>query len=314
MRHPASLGRDMSGLRCLPRHQMPGSSGPDAPEGIALRAPGGARRLWAQPRSSGRCAMPPAGKEIAKPVRPALGDGLAGRDRCNEVCEGSARIPRNATPDIAGPMRVGAADDRVSGFRGQLLDPASVAGQPGDPRIESLEGIGPAFWPTPSERLEDRGRCGAPHREQRMGDDREPALVMDRSDRVAEAAARRYQRSQAETDDVTLAGRDLLANDQREAGVGSPSGELAGDVDPVVVGEADQVKTCGQQRREEGRRPARSSPVAGWVEVEIGPAERGGGHRGDGRRDQTHGQGGRPRRRRCSLRIDRTRRPRASMP
>jgi hypothetical protein len=141
---------------------------------------------------------------------------------------------RVAAPDAGQPELAGEAGGRP------VPDP------PERRRVERLDGVesvpGVRFV---HEATDGPGRDAERVRGRRVRRDREPALVVDPGDALAEGAQLRHTLLEEEAEEMAAAGRDLLADDHAHVHAARlrdpPTGH--GRVDPVVVRDRDDVKT-----------------------------------------------------------------------
>ena len=108
-----------------------------------------------------------------------------------------------------------------------------------------------------------------------MGGDREAALLVDLADRRAEAPHRLHALLEEQRDEMAAEGRDLLADDHLR-----PVAEVAGHrpggdrgVDPLVVGDRDDVEVGRALDEVEDRGDPVDAVRREAVDVEIGSAE-----------------------------------------
>ena len=101
-----------------------------------------------------------------------------------------------------------------------------------------------------------------------MGRDRDPALVVDRLDRPAQALERRHATLEEQAEQVAAAGRDLLAHDDLDGQAAVERDVARGlrRVDPLVVRDRHDVERAGRRRARRGCRrptPCRPTPACG---------------------------------------------------
>jgi hypothetical protein len=90
-----------------------------------------------------------------------------------------------------------------------------------------------------------------------MGDDRDATLVMDPGDRIAHGAPGPDAMGHEQAHEMSVAGGDLLAHDDRQrqlAFAGKPSRHDRG-VDPLMVRDGDDVQVPGDGRCQHVRDP-----------------------------------------------------------
>ena len=104
-----------------------------------------------------------------------------------------------------------------------------------------------------------------------MGDDGDPAPVVDGGDRVGEGEPCPDGGDEADAEHVPVAGGDLLADHQldREPFIARAADELPGDADPVVVGEDGNLQAAGPERGIERRRRPGADAVTAGMDVEV---------------------------------------------
>ena len=202
--------------------------------------------------------------------------GRAGLDRAPEVRGVAAREGRPAGPDrlegvgvavadVGQPVVVGEADDAA-------MPRLAEAG-----RVERLEGVGLGGRVGVVEQAAQHPALGAQRvRHERMGRDGQTARLMDGQDRRPERAVGPDRAVEVEAQQVAAEGRDLLADDDLGAQAAVAGDRLGGDgrIDPLVVGDGDDVEvgacsTWSRMAVDAGR------AIAGeGVDVQVRPAAR----------------------------------------
>jgi hypothetical protein len=113
-------------------------------------------------------------------------------------------------------------------------------------------------------------RDGDPRGKERVRDDREPAGIMDRSDRVSNDELGRHRSIDTQSQQMALPRRDFLTPHE----LGAPAAEQVAQsvecVDRVVVRDDCDIERRGGQGRDpigEGEIPP--EPIAGGMEVDV---------------------------------------------
>ena len=110
-----------------------------------------------------------------------------------------------------------------------------------------------------------------------MGDDCDPALIVDQGDRVGQRPEPWHACRQPDPEQVSLARRDLLADHELDgkALVARARHQGLGHVESVVLGQHRDLETAHAQGVVDRDRGLGVGPIAARVDVEVGPAERG---------------------------------------
>lgn len=137
--------------------------------------------------------------------------------------------------------------------------------------MHRLEGVGTAarvafgqFDEQPS-----RGRRGG--RQQWMGDDGDPALRVDRGNRLGEGQTGGHEGGEADPQQVPLLGGDLLADHQpdRDPFVPRPSDKPVGHINAIVVGKDGDLQITRTERRIHGPRHLDAERIAAGMDMEV---------------------------------------------
>jgi hypothetical protein len=120
-----------------------------------------------------------------------------------------------------------------------------------------------------------------------MGHADEAPLLPDRQDGLGAGEARRHRLAQEQPDQVTVAGLDLLADEDREArpiairrdglsvSLERPITSLQGAVDPLVVGDREVRQAAGRGGADDGGGRRQRIEARGRVAVEVDEDARG---------------------------------------
>ncbi len=293
------VGRDQADLHRVasPRAVRPGRS----PGLDQLTLPGGVRRLVSRRTAMAAGKAQIASRGVAPDAPAQLGPGVAavlpelspkGRDhravaveravvpallRLDRPAHIGSRASRKARPalaDLIGCVRVAVADDRQVVRGRKALD--ALVPRPAQRRgVEGLDGVRvDSLVPIRQQLAEQPALRAEWVWHERVRGDREPALLVHGRDRPAQRAQGRDALLQEQGQQVTAAGRDLLADHdlERIAALGRHDARREGRVDAFVIGDGDDVeleRTRGVEDVRDRRDPVRRERV----DVEVRPPE-----------------------------------------
>ena len=142
-------------------------------------------------------------------------------------------------------------------------------------RVERLDGVRPVARLVGEQPAQDEALGAQRVGHERVGRDRDAALVVDRGDRRAQRPERLDRLLDPEREQVPAEGRDLLADDDLERQAAVPRDGPAGErgVDPLVVGDGDDVELGVALDVVEDLDDARRAVRGEGVDVEVGAAE-----------------------------------------
>ncbi len=288
---PARLGVDVRADETDLHRSAPGPGARALVRGVEPR--------WALPSAgiavvAARPVAPdPAGDLVARvaaalaqllPERAQLAGGLVeraavrGRPRLDgdpQLRRVAAREARPAGADRLERMGVAVAEVGEAVVVGEAHDPA-VPRLAERRRVERLEAVGVRRGVRVVEQPPEHPALGAQREwHQRMGRDRQPACLVDGQDRGAQRAERPDGPVHVQRQQVAAERRHLLADDDLRAQAAIARDRPGGQrrVDPLVVGDGDDVEVGPSLDVVEDGVDARGAVAGQGVDVEIGAPE-----------------------------------------
>src|SRR5580765_400627 len=109
-----------------------------------------------------------------------------------------------------------------------------------------------------------------PRGQERVGDDREPPVIVDRCDRVPKWEVGRHESIDAETQEMAFPSGDLLASDELRAAAAEHVPQAIERGDRVVIRYDDDIeRRCGKALDPIRQRRRSSNRVARGMDVEV---------------------------------------------
>ena len=155
-------------------------------------------------------------------------------------------------------MGIAPGNGRDAGLTPRMPGHARAHDMPAVVGVEGLDGVRVEAGIGRGQQAQDRAFRGAQRiRHQRMGHDRQAALIVDTGDAVAHGAPRSHPGLQEEAHQVSVAGGDLLTHDHVDR---QPLrlGDVPGchrRIDALVVGDGDDVEPDGNGPLEQRLHP-----------------------------------------------------------